>query len=131
VESAEKIITTCILGGGVPAKITDLTRHYFGGYYHVRIRVCADVPVSIGAFADAAEHQDAVSRLGSRLLFSRTLEKMAVPGCEIESTLQHLLASFEENMLPYLQRDDFADSFVRNEYRKVLNAGPAKCRNYA
>jgi hypothetical protein len=125
VPHTENVIKTCTLGGGIQAEISDHTRHYFGGYYHVRIQVSADVPVSAGAFADAAEHQDAVQRLGTFVSFSRTLEKMAVPDCEIDAVRQHLLASFETNLLPYLLRADFAGSFVQSEYRNALKSRPA------
>ena len=116
----EKIIKTCPLGGGIQATVTDSTRHYFGGYYHVRILVSADVPLSAGAFADAAEYRDAVERLGGSVSFSRILEKMAVPEEELEIVRQHLLAAFDANLLPYLERADFADSYVRSEYRRSL-----------
>ena len=119
---AENIIRTCTLGGGVRAVISDHTRHYFGGYYHVRILVSADVPVSAGAFADASEYQDAVQRLGTFVSFCRSLEKMAVPEGELNVVRQHLLASFDTNLLPYLQRADFADSYVLSEFRKAVKS---------
>jgi hypothetical protein len=120
----ENIIKTCRLGGGLLATVSDLTSHYFGGYYHVRILVRADVPVSAAAFDGAPDHQDAVKRLGPSVSFRRTLEKMAVPDSEIDSVRQQLIASFDTTMLPYLMRDDFAGSFVRSEYRKALKSRP-------
>jgi len=125
VPDAENIIRTCTLGGGVRAVISDHTRHYFGGYYHVRILVSADVPVSAGAFARESEHQDALRRLGIFVSFSRTLERMAVPEGEIDAVRQHLLASFDTNELPYLVRAGFAGSFIQSEYRKALKSGVA------
>lgn len=122
---SENIIKTCTLGGGIQATVSDNTRHYYGGYYHVRIQVSADILVSAGTFADASEYQDAVTRLGAFVRFNRTLEKMAVPDSEIEVIRQHLLASFDTHMLPYLLRADFAGSFVQSEYRKALNSRPA------
>lgn len=119
----ENFIKTCRLGGGIQATVSDHTRHYFGGYYHVRIQVSADVPVSAGAFADSTEYQDAVRRLGAFVSFSRVLEKMAVPDSEIDVVRQHLLASFDTNVLPYLVCADFAGSFVQSEYRKALKSG--------
>ncbi|MBK5275449.1 MAG: hypothetical protein JJE30_10410 [Desulfuromonadales bacterium] len=116
----DKIIKVCPLGGGIQATVTDATSHYFGGYYHVRIRVSADVPVSAAAFSVPADYQDAITRLGSSVRLYRTLEKMAVPEGEIDSVRRHLLESFDANVLPYLLRDDFADSFVLSEYRKAL-----------
>jgi hypothetical protein len=124
VPHTENIIKTCALGGGLLATVSDLTRHYFGGYYHVCIRVSADVPVSAAAFDDSPGYHDAVKRLGPSVSFSRTLEKMAVPDSEIDAVRQQLLASFDSTMLPYLMRNDFADSFVRSEYRKALKSRP-------
>lgn len=121
----ERIIRTCILGDGLQARLSDLTSHYFGGYYHVRIQFRADIPVSAGVFADASEYRDAVQRLGAVVTFSRTLEKMAVPDSEIDTVRQQLLADFETNVLPYLVRDDFSGSFVRSEYRKARKSGMA------
>jgi hypothetical protein len=124
VPHAEKIIKTFTLAGGVLARLSDLTSHYFGGYYHVRILVRADVPVSAVTFDGAPDYQDAVKRLGQTVSFSRTLEKMAVPDSEIDSVRQQLLTSFDANVLPYLMRNDFADRFVRSEYRKALKSRP-------
>jgi hypothetical protein len=124
VPPAENIIKTCRLGGGPQATVSDLTIHYFGGYYLVRILVRADVPVTAAAFDGTPDYQDAVKRLGTSVSFSRTLEKMAVPDSEMNSVRQQLLSSFDTTMLPYLMRDDFADSFVRSEYRKALKSSP-------
>ena len=121
---------TFTLGGGIQATLSDHTRHYFGGYYHVRLQVSADIPVSAGAFADASEYQDAVKRLGSLVTFSRTLEKMAVPDSQIDAVRQQLLASFDTNVLPYLVREDFADSFVQSEYRKTLKSRVVSFQRY-
>lgn len=106
--------------GGLQATVCDETSHYFGGYYHVRLRIFADVPVLASAFKDPAEHRDALRRFGDSLCMSRILERMAVPAEQIESVRRQLLESFDANVLPYLQRDDFADSFVQSEYRKAL-----------
>jgi hypothetical protein len=125
VPHSENVIRTCTLGGGILATVTDRTSHYFGGYYHVRIQVSADVPVSAAAFADVSEYQDAAVRLGNSVNFSRTLEKMAVPEQELESVRQHLLESFDTNVLTYLLRDDFAGSFVRSEYLRSLKSSTA------
>jgi hypothetical protein len=122
--SDDSVIKVCDLGGGVVATIKDCTSHYFGGYYHVRILISADVPVCDTSFDVAADFEDALVRLGGTVNFSRTLEKMAVPETEIEVVRQKLLADFDANVLPYLLRVDFAPSFVRSEYRKKLTSVP-------
>lgn len=125
------VIKICELGGGVTATVKDLTRHYFGGYYHVRILVSADVPVSASLFDLVSDFEDASLRLGGMVTFSRILEKMAVPEGEIEVVRQHLMDAFDTNVLPYLQRDDFASGFVRSEHRKKLKSVPNFPGKYA
>jgi len=125
VPTSEIVIKTCQLGGGLQASLIDGTSHYYGGYYHVRILINAEVPVCSSAFTGAAEHQDAIRRLGNSIKFKRILEKMAVPEGELDVVRQHLLTSFDSTMLPYLQREDFADSFVQSEYRKALKSRAA------
>ncbi|MDA8429993.1 MAG: hypothetical protein M0T70_12135 [Geobacteraceae bacterium] len=122
--STGELLKTCVLGGGVVATVKDLTRHYFGGYYHVRILVSADVPVSAASFAAAADYEAAVVRLGQAVNFSRILEKMAVPESEIDDVRQKLMADFDANVLPYLLRDNFAPGFVRSEFRKKIKSLP-------
>lgn len=129
--SEETVIKICELAGGVTATIRDLTRHYFGGYYHVRLLVSADVPVSAASFDAAGEYEDAAQRLGPLVTFSRTLEKMAVPDGEIANVRQQLLDAFDINVLPYLQRADFAPGFVRSEYGKKLKSVPTLSGKYA
>jgi hypothetical protein len=119
------------LGAGIQATISDLTSHYFGGYFHVRIRISADIPVSADSFPDSSLYQDAVKRLGSFVNFNRILEKMAVPDGEIDAILQHLLSTFDTNMLPYLMRADFAASYVQSEYRKAIKSNSAPRRLYS
>ncbi len=127
----ETLIKVCALSGGVTATVKDLTRHYFGGYFHVRILISAEVPVTPASFDAAIEYEDVARRLGPMVTFSRTLEKMAVPDGEIASVRQQLLDAFDTNVLPYLQRDDFASSFVRSEYGKKLKSVPVLSGKYA
>lgn len=126
--SGARHIATCTICGGVEAVLTDLTSHYFGGYYHVRIQVLADVPVLPEAFAGQPEYEDALRRLGTPLRFHRVLEKMAVPEQMIEAVRADLTASFYANVLPYLEREDFITRFARSEYLKALKSGSRSLR---
>lgn len=120
--SSDSILKTCFLSCGTPVTVKDGTRHYFGGYYHVRLQVTAVIPVLVTAFDDPKEAEDAMVRLGHKILFRRTLEKMAVPEEELEQVRQHLLEAFEGNVLPYLQREGFVAHYIRSEYRKKLTS---------
>lgn len=125
---SEPIIREYPLGGGITARVSDDTRHYFGGYYQVRILVSADVPLAPAWFATTGDYEDALRRLGERVRFTRTLEKMAVPEVEVAEVRQSLMESFDTNMLPYLSRPDFAERFVRSEYARSLKSSAAGYR---
>jgi len=123
---SERIIREYDLGGGITARLRDATRHYFGGYYHVRIEVSADVPLSAAPFADAEEYRAALRLLGEQVHFHRTLEKMAVPEAGIAAVRQGLLEAFDTNVLPYLSRPDFPERFMRSEYARCLKSNACR-----
>ncbi len=116
------IVRKCELSEGIVALIRDISRHYFGGYYHVRLQVTADVPLCKAWFESVAEYEDALGRLGGTVRFSRNLEKMAVPLAEVDVVRNSLLDSFEANLRGYLSRPDFPGRFVLSEYAKSRKA---------
>lgn len=120
--SSEQIIRECDLADGVRAVVHDVSSHYFGGYYHVRLQITAEVPMCCDWFGSESEHEDALRRLGASVCFKRTLEKMAVPATEIDAVKGELLESFETNVLTYLLRPDFPSRFVLSEYGKALKS---------
>lgn len=123
--SSENIIRECNLADGVSAVIHDVSSHYFGGYYHVRLQITAEVPLRRDWFGSVSEHEDALRRLGPAVCFKRTLEKMAVPATEVDAVMSELLESFEANVLTYLSRPDFPSRFALSEYGKVCRTSAA------
>jgi len=119
---SEQVIRKYDLGNGITARLRDTTHHYFGGYYHVRIEVGADVPLSAPAFADPKEYRDALRLLGEQVRFHRVLEKMAVPEADIAAVRRGLLDAFDTNVLSYLSRPDFPERFMRSEYARCLKS---------
>ena len=115
---SDKKIKECELGSGLTVVVNDVTRHYFGGYYHVRLLVTAEVALSANWFESMAEHKDAIGCLGESVCFSRVLEKMAVPAGDVDMARQSLLESFDSNVLPYLSLADFPRRFVLTECSK-------------
>lgn len=115
-----KTLKICSLANSLEAKVTDITCHYFGGFYHVRLRITVDVPINEKWFSNREEYLDANNRLSHSLCFSRILEKMAVPENDVEEVRQTLLNSFECNMLPYLSLEHFPSSFALKEYKTTL-----------
>lgn len=112
------IIETIKLDSAICITLLDQTRHYFGGYFHVKVLAYCDIPLEQHYFENAAEYSDAVTKMGTSVRFERILEKMAVPGSGIESVRNLLTQAFHETTRTYLSTSDFPSRFVRSEYRK-------------
>jgi hypothetical protein len=118
------ILETIALGSELSVVLLDQTRHYFGGYYHVKVLAYCDIPLKMSYFENEAEFNQAEAKLGVSVRFERTLEKMAVPEADIESVRNQLVQSFHETTKAYLSVPDFAPRFVCSEYRKLLKKFP-------
>lgn len=114
------IIETITLDTDLCITLLDQTRHYFGGYFHVKVLAYCDVQVDPAYFDDDAERSDAAERMGTSVRFERVLEKMAVPESAIESVRSQLIRDFHETTVAYLSTPDFAPRFVRSEYLKRI-----------
>lgn len=112
------IIDTIILDSALSITLLDHTRHYFGGYFHVKVLAYCDIPLKKSYFENDVEFSDAVGKMGESVRFERVLEKMAVPESGIESVRSQLTQAFRETTKAYLSVPDFAPLFVRSEYRK-------------
>lgn len=119
--SISKPIEILELESGISISLSNETRHYFGGYYHVKILAHCDIFLDRGFFDDETEYLDALQRLGKSVRFERFLEKMAVPEQNIESELNQLVTAFKQTAVPYLSAPDFECRLVRSEYRLSLN----------
>lgn len=114
------IIETITLDSGLCITLLDQTRHYFGGYFHVKVLVHCDIPLVQAYFENDAEYNAAVEKMGTSVRFERALEKMAVPESDIESVRSQLIQDFHETARAYLAVPDFAPRFVRSEYQKCI-----------
>lgn len=114
------IIETIALDSGLCITLLDQTRHYFGGYFHVKILVYCDITLLQGYFENDAEYNVALEKMGTSVRFERTLEKMAVLESGIESVRSQLIQDFHETARAYFSVPDFAPRFVRSEYQKCV-----------
>lgn len=110
-------IETIKLDSGLCITLTDETRHYFGGYYHVKVMAHCIVPISINYFDDEVQYCDALDKLGKSVRFERILEKMAVPEHHIKDVRDQLVDAFKSTAISYLSAPDFDRRLVNNEYR--------------
>lgn len=114
------IIETIKLDTDLCITLLDQTRHYFGGYFHVKVLAYCDVPVDPAYFDSDAERSDAAEKMGTSVRFERVLEKMAVPESGIESVRSQLTQAFHDTTVGYLSAADFAPRFIRSEYLKRI-----------
>lgn len=80
------------LQNGIYLVLTDLSRPYFGDYNLVRVQISA-----------------AVDPDGDEVIYTRTVEKMAVPTAEMDNARAELLAEFRVTSLPYISAESFPE----------------------
>lgn len=114
------ILETITLDSALCITLLDQTRHYFGGYYHVKILVYCDIPLELNYFENDTEYRAAVEKMGTSVRFERVLEKMAVPESGIEPVRSQLMQAFHETSRAYLTNPGFFPRFVRSEYQKSV-----------
>ncbi len=115
------IIETITTDSGLCVTMQDQTSHYFGGYYHVKVRAYCDILLIQNYFDNAVEFLKAGNVLGSSVRFERLLEKMAVMEPEIGLVRDQLMQTFRETTLKYLSVPGFERRFVISEYKRQTN----------
>lgn len=115
------MISTTELNQILRITLCDQSRHYFGGYFHVKVLAYCDVPVLEHYFDSNSEFVDARNRMGISVRFERVLEKMAVPENEKESVRGKLIDSFNKTTLGYISAPDFAKGFIHRSYLNHIN----------
>lgn len=125
------IIETITLASALCITLLDQTRHYFGGYYHVKVLACCDIPLERNCFENDAEFSHALEKMGPTVRFERVLEKMAVREAEIEVVRNQLIQAFHATAIDYLAVPDFVPRFVRSEYQRITKKNSQMQRSRA
>ncbi len=118
--SDQPLLRDCCLDNGLRVTVTDVSRHYYGGYWQVALEVCCLVPLEAASFIDIAIADDARRLLGEVVPFVRRLERMAVRGDEQETARLELLERFDHHLLPFLGNDRFPGRFIQTEFQQRL-----------
>jgi len=111
-------VRECSLANGLQVTVTDVSRHYYGGYWQVSLEVRCLVLLDAGMFSDPADANAARCLFGEAVPFVRRLERMAVRGDEQEAVRLELLERFERHLLPFLGNDRFPARFIQSEYQQ-------------
>lgn len=106
-----KLLHILELPNGLIATISDLTKVYFGDYYHVRINiVCFFDESSANSYLCCSDDIN----LGS-ISYTRTLDRMGVPSKDVQTVTDTLINDFRSNSLPYISSQDFPKKLIHNE----------------
>lgn len=116
--SEQSLLCDRTLPNGLQVTVSDVSRHYYGGYWQVCLEVSCLVSLELGRFSDPLTEADARRILGTEVPFVHHLEKMAVHGDELEIVRHELLERFERHLLPFLGRQQFPSSFIQKEFQK-------------
>lgn len=115
----QTVLQQIALPNGLMATLTDRTRHYFGGYWLVRLTVTCPIPVIENNLPDSIDLASARNLLGEQVEFVHNLERMAVPGDEKEQVISSFMERFEVSLLPFISSDKFPPSFIQKEYARL------------
>ena len=116
--SEQSFLRESSLPNGLQVIVSDVSRHYYGGYWQVCLEVSCLVPLEMGQFSDSTAEADARRLLGPEVPFVRHLEKMAVHGDELAAVRQELLERFDRHLLPFLGNQQFPSRFIQTEFQK-------------
>lgn len=108
------------LQNGLIVRFFDRTRHYYGGFYHVKVEVCCDLSVVPELFASSEQYCQAVEILGETVNYKKTLERMGVNESDIRTVQEQLITQFVESSLTYLSAPSFPSGIVRAELEKQV-----------
>jgi len=107
--------------------VEDHSNRYYGDYHRVKLLVRCLVPVNAESFADStdpvAEAAEALRILGPEIVFEKSLERMGVPGDEVEQTRQFLLEQFLQTNRSYLASKAFVPKFIALKLRDKRSSG--------
>ncbi len=109
------LFRTVTLPNELMIEFDDLSNRYFGDYWRVSIEVRCRIAVNIALGESDSEFARARTLFGEEVIYRRTLEKMSVPGNEVEEVRRSLVESFLSNAGPYLSDPSFAERFVRKQ----------------
>lgn len=114
------------LANGLRLVFSDLSNRYFGDYHRVCIEVATILDLDHPALAGITEELRvrALTRFGPSLIVRRTLERMGVPGAEVEKVVGELLDNYLLEARRYQERADYPVRLLRAELERKTGSKP-------
>ena len=113
------------LDNGLVLTVTDESSNYYADFWNLKIVIRAMVrvdPAYLQAINPSHPFELAAKEaIGEEVPYYRELTRIGVREREKEASLRQLLASFEENSLPYLNHPSFPERMVRSHWKKLVD----------
>jgi hypothetical protein len=111
------------LANGLVLEVHDESTQYYADYWNLKVVIRGTVRIKprylrVICPANPCE-QEAKEALGREASYRRELTRIGVREADKGETIQRLLASFEENTLPYLNHPAFPERLVRHQWQKM------------
>jgi len=116
------VIRTWHLIRGLIVQVEDESRNYYGDYHNVRLVIRCRIAVKVELLKGVEKNPSyarVVEAMGPSIEYLRVVGKAGVAGKDVSSVKEALLASFEETALPYFDREDFEEKFVRKRFDEI------------
>ena len=108
------------LPDGITLGVSNLSRIAAGDRWFVRLEIAGNIPIKREYFdmiqdADSA-FAEAQKRFGPTIRYTYRRERIFVDQKLKDDVFKKLLATFENNILPYLSKSDFWKKFIVSKY---------------
>ncbi len=123
------------LKNGIEVQIHEDSRRYYGNYHNLKLIIASRVEVKEEYFDDLREapnYHPIVRTLLPSVEYRREILKAGVEGTRLAGLRDQLVAGFEENALPYFEKEDFARSYARKRFedlQRKLSGAPSQDDN--
>jgi hypothetical protein len=116
-----KLVRTEKLANGLTLELLDLSRPLAGDRWAVAVVARAAVPVTAQSAGAAADRWTEVrDLLGPEVVYEKKMARSFVDGAEKDALVAAMVASFCEQVLPYIARPLFVTRFIAQRYREAL-----------
>ena len=116
------MIRTWRLISGLIVEVEDESRNYYGDYHHLKLVIRCRIAVRaehLRELEGSRSYARVVEAMGPSVEYLRVIGRAGVAGKDAASIKNQLLRSFEENALPYFNREGFEAKFVRKRFEEI------------
>ncbi|MGA2109928.1 MAG: hypothetical protein ABSH25_20065 [Syntrophorhabdales bacterium] len=116
------LMRTWRLESGLIVEVEDESRNYYGDYHHLKLVIRCRIAVKaehLEALEGSPSYARVVETMGPSVEYLRVVGRAGVAGKDVASIKDQLLRSFEENALPYFNREGFEAKFVRKRFGEI------------